>query len=93
MNNLQITKNFIKKIERKVYDIHPNSDLKVRFLDSGEYAIQFVTFYKGTSIFIEYKISNYFIEKYEFDEQVIKFIVQQLEKIYTDKIFRIEEKE
>lgn len=93
MNNLQITKNFIKKIERKVYALHPNSDLKVRFLDSGRYAIYFSTFYKGTSIFIQYEVCNDFLEKYEFDEQVIKFIVQQLEKIYTDKIFRIEEKE
>ena len=93
MNNLQITKNFIKKIEKKVYAIHPNSDLKIRFLDSGEYAIQFVTFYKGTSIFIEYPILIEFLAKYEVEEKVIKFIVQQIEKIYTDKIFRIEEKE
>lgn len=93
MNNLQITKKFIKKIEKKIYAIHPNSDLKIRYLDSGRYALYFSTFYKGTSIFIEYDISNDFLEKYELEEKVIKFIVQQLEKIYTDKIFRIEEKE
>lgn len=93
MNNLQITKNFIKKIEKVVYAIHPNSDLKVRFLDSGEYAIKFVTFYKGTSISIEYPILIDFLAKYDVEEKVIKYIVQQLEKMYTDKIFRIEEKE
>ena len=79
MNNLQMTKKYIKKIEKEVYKKFPWTDFKIRFLEDIDYRLEVYFYYKGKKAKLFFDVNNDMLIQFEGAEDFARAYVRYLE--------------
>lgn len=83
--------NFFRELEKEIYILHPYAKVKYTIDQDQNAVVSIIFYYKGKNHVVSYTLTGSLMDKYNLNDGVLNFIVQQVQKIITSRILMQEQ--